>query len=178
MFVELKPEEKIIIILRRYWLIILIQLLKIMVLFILPFLAWLAIFTFLDTQNPLFISLFWLGSAFWWLIMWVLLFLVWIDYYLDIWIITNQRIIDVRQKRLFKREVAELTFLRIQDLTIKIRGVLRTFLNFGTLEIRTAGTFESAQENNIFILEDIHKPSEVQNILSQLHQDFLKKNEH
>jgi hypothetical protein len=176
MFIEFKPGEKVIMVLRRYWLIILIRLLKIALLSILPFLVWPLISFFLEPANSLIASLFWLLAAFWWLLVWTLLFVAWINYYFDIWVVTDQRIIDVRQKKLFKREVAELSFLKIQDLTIKISGAIRTFFNFGTVEIRTAGTFESDKESNVFALKDIHRPSQVQNTISGLLQDFLKQN--
>jgi len=177
MFIELKPNEKIVLVIHRYWLVILFHILKILPLFALPLFSRLMAERLIDTTDPLFSEIFWLASAFWWLFLWGWLGLVWVNYYLDLWIVTNQRIIDVRQKNLFRREVAELTLLKIQDLTTKINGILRTALNFGNLEIRSAGTFEAGQESNIFILEDIAEPSEVQSLLSGLHQDYLKKNE-
>ena len=70
------------------------------------------------------------------------LLLIWTDYYLDMWIITSNRIIDIEQRGLFNREVAEIPLRHVQDVTIEIRGVVETFLKFGTLRIQTAGERE------------------------------------
>lgn len=176
MFFILKPNEKIIISLRRHWLVLTFVLLKIMPLFLLPFLAWFFILFNAEFNNLLIRQLFWLISSFWWLFCWAMMAIVWINYYLDLWVITNQRVVSAYQKGLFRREVSELSFSRIQDSTVDVGGIIKTFINYGDLEVRTAGTFESAQETNVFIMQDIPKPYHVQNILSKIHQDFVKTN--
>ncbi len=72
----------------------------------------------------------------------VFLFLMWMDYYLDMWIITNERIIDVEQRGLFNRHIAEIPLQHVQDVTIEVRGIIETFLKFGTIRIQTAGERE------------------------------------
>lgn len=67
------------------------------------------------------------------------LFMFWMDYYLDIWIITSERIIDIEQKNLFNREVSEFMLDKVQDITVEIPGVVATFLKYGNLIIQTAG---------------------------------------
>ena len=67
------------------------------------------------------------------------LFFEWTDYYLDTWIITNKRIIDVEQNGLFDRHVAEIPLSRVQDITIEVKGIIETLLHFGTIRIQTAG---------------------------------------
>lgn len=67
------------------------------------------------------------------------LFLSWTDHYLDMWIVTDRRIIDIEQYGLFSREVSEIPLERVQDVTIEIHGVFETFLKFGTIRIQTAG---------------------------------------
>ena len=176
MFFILKPDEKIILSLRRHWFVLTLVLARIIPLFALPFIVWGVVSLRFDLSEPLLKNLFWLGSSLWWLFLWAGLTIVWINYYLDLWIITNQRVVSAYQKGLFKREVSELSFSRIQDLTDDVKGVIKTFLNYGSLEVRTAGTFESGQDNNVFVLQDIPKPYEVQNALSQIHHDFVKNN--
>src|SRR3990172_10632327 len=39
---------------------------------------------------------------------WIFFFMIWIDYYFDVWIITNLRIVNIEQKGLFNRMVSEM----------------------------------------------------------------------
>ena len=71
-----------------------------------------------------------------------LLFYAWIDYYLDTWIITDTRVIDIEQNGFFSREVSEIPLSRVQDVTIDVHGLIPTLLKFGTIRLQTAGERE------------------------------------
>ncbi len=73
-------------------------------------------------------------------VLWVVGFVVWTDYYLDMWLLTDKRLIGVEQKGLFSREVSSLRLDRIQDIKVEISGVLDTFLHIGTVHVQTAGS--------------------------------------
>jgi uncharacterized membrane protein YdbT with pleckstrin-like domain len=179
MFFELKEDEKIILTLRRHWFVLTMSLIWFLPAFLAPFIIRFLIPFYFETQNSIFMSFFWLFSSLWWLFSWIALAVTWINLYLDYWIITNQRVVSTYQKGLFRREVSELSFSRIQDLTVSVKGIVKTFLNYGSLEIRTAGTFDTAhepKEENVFILEDIPCPYEIQNTLSRIHHDFVSTN--
>ncbi|OIO48543.1 MAG: hypothetical protein AUJ32_00355 [Parcubacteria group bacterium CG1_02_40_82] len=176
----LKQDEKVILVLHRHWLVLSLVLLRVIPLFFLPLLVWLVLSRFIGTieaQELLVSRSFWLFSSLWWLFLWASLATLWVNYYLDYWIITNQRLISTYQNGLFRREVSELNLTRIQDLSVNVKGVLETFFNYGDLEIRTAGTFENrgAEDPNVFIFKDIGNPYQVQNTLSKIHHDFLNK---
>lgn len=72
------------------------------------------------------------------LLLWIIFMMFWTDYYLDVWLITNHRVIDIEQKGLFSRRVSAFRFNQIQDVTAEVPGVLATFVDFGTVKIRTA----------------------------------------
>lgn len=61
-------------------------------------------------------------------------------FYLDIWIITNDRLVDVRQNSLFSRTVAELDLYKIQDVTSEVKGVFASLFNYGNVYLQTAGS--------------------------------------
>lgn len=84
------------------------------------------------------------------------LFLMLMDYYLDVWIITSQRIINIDQITLFSREVSEIPMNRVQDVTIDVKGVMATLFKFGTIRIQTAGEREFAARNipHLYELKD------------------------
>lgn len=91
----------------------------------------------------------------WLLALWVGGYLVWLDHHLDIWIVTNERLIDVEQKGVFSREVSSLRFDRIQDITAEVDGVLATMLKFGDIKVQTAG------DTNEFTITNIATPQHV-----------------
>lgn len=66
-------------------------------------------------------------------------FIVWLDFYLDVGIVTSERVIDIDQQGLFKRNIAELDTQMVQDVTSDKRGVLQTIFDFGNVIIQTAG---------------------------------------
>jgi|SRR3989344_427606 len=70
---------------------------------------------------------------------WSILFIKWVNYALDIWIVTKTRIFDIEQHALFFRDVSEFRLDRIQDITVEVNGVIPTFLDFGDVHVQTAG---------------------------------------
>ncbi len=67
------------------------------------------------------------------------LFIAWVDYYLDVGIVTDKRIIDIDQRGLFRRNVAELDCKMVQDINADKTGILQTLFNFGDVIVQTAG---------------------------------------
>lgn len=86
----------------------------------------------------------------------------WIDFYYDIHIVTNRRIIDIDQNGLFSRQINELTLDHIEDVSAKIDGVFPTFFNYGDVHIQTAG----ARAN--FTLDKIPYPRNVAALIVDL----------
>lgn len=96
----------------------------------------------LDIMMKLFVSVYYLG-------IWIFIFSQFMDYYLDINIVTNDRIIDTEQKGLFGRLISELDLTRVQDVHSEIKGVIPTMLNYGTVEVQTAATEENFKFDQI-----------------------------
>lgn len=138
----LNPEEKIIIVIRKHWFVMA----RTAVIFVILLLIPSVVLTLLSVVSPPNVvpleSLINFGLSLYFLVLLVFLFMLWMDYYLDIWIITNERIIDVNQKGLFNRTISEIPVKNVQDVIIEVHGVLETLLKFGTLKIQTAGPTE------------------------------------
>jgi uncharacterized membrane protein YdbT with pleckstrin-like domain len=73
------------------------------------------------------------------LFLWLYAFFIWIDYYFDVWVITNERVLNVEQKGLFTRIISEVHLGRVQDVTTKVEGFLPTLLHYGDIFVQTAG---------------------------------------
>lgn len=93
---------------------------------------------------------------------WVLLYGFWLDYFLDYYMVTNKRLVDVEQSGLFSRTIAEQPLYRIQDVTSEVRGVLPSMLGYGSVFIQTAGTKER------FVFEEVPHPEEVVRLILSL----------
>lgn len=107
-------------------------------------------------------NIFFLLTAIYCGFIWIFAFMEWLDYYLDILIITNKRIMNVKQMGLFHRVVSELELERIQDITSFVDGPVQTFFDFGSLEIQTAS------EENKIEPKDIPHPVRVRRKIMEL----------
>lgn len=95
----------------------------------------------------------------------------WIDYYLDVTIVTRENLINIKQNELFSRSVAEQSLLRVQDVTAKQKGFFQSNFNCGTVIVETAGS----QPN--FTMPDIPDPLVVANTIMRMHEELLQEHE-
>lgn len=99
------------------------------------------------------------------LFLWVYLFLIWIDVYFDVWIITNERIVNIEQKGLFVRHISELRFSQVQDVTSEVEGIIPSILDYGEVFVQTAG------EQTRFIFRNVPNPIGIKDLVVRLASD-------
>jgi hypothetical protein len=104
----------------------------------------------------------------WIIFIWIWLFVLWTDYYLDVWVVTNKKIIDVEQFGLFNRKVSVLNLDKIQDVNFNVHGFISTMLNIGSISVQTAGI------EKLFTIKGIHNPIHIHAQLSQALSDYKK----
>lgn len=75
------------------------------------------------------------------LLLWLVFFMLWTDYYLDAWFVTNLRVIAIEQRGLFNRRISTFRLDMIQDVTVEVPGILATALHFGTVKVSTASDY-------------------------------------
>ena len=97
-----------------------------------------------------------------------MLFLIWTDYYLDLWTITNRRIIAIDQRGLFRRAVASFRYERLQDINIEINGFIATMLDFGELRAQTASAYRDA-----FEIKGIPHPRDIKALILRAADDLI-----
>jgi len=61
----------------------------------------------------------------------------WIGWYYSVYVLTSHRIIIIRQRGLFDRQVSELTLNNIQNVNYHIKGFLAAVFKFGDITIET-----------------------------------------
>lgn len=178
LFPNQKTDEKILMLLRRHWTLALAINVKYTIIMLLPFiLIWLtSIFSPHTIDNlvtgtfsyPLTIMVLSLIYLF----VWIFFFHAWIDYYLDVWIVTNERVVNIEQKGLFSRSVSEMKLFRVQDVKAEVHGIIPTIFHYGEVTIQTAGS-------EIFaIFKQVPAPYEVSQEVSKLVERNKKLHQH
>ena len=92
--------------------------------------------------STLFASIFYLGIG-------LFYYTYLVNYYLDLLVITNDRLLHIEQEGIFARTISEVDLYKIQDITSSIEGFLPSMLNYGDLLIQTAGALEKFYITNI-----------------------------
>jgi hypothetical protein len=97
-----------------------------------------------------------------WLIFWAIkAYFAWYRYQNDIWVVTNQRVIDSVKKHWFHHQMASADLVDVEDISTRKEGVFPTMFNFGDLLLQTAG------EQSKFVLSGIPEPSKVLALVDQ-----------
>lgn len=91
----------------------------------------------------------------------------WVEYYYDVWIVTNKRLIDVEQVSLFNHVTSELRLDKIQDVTVEIKGLLPSMFHYGNIYVQTAGAIQR------FSFEEVPNPQQIKTLIIGL-QDQLE----
>jgi len=160
----LEPGEHVVKEARKHWFLFLGELLPFAILIVLPFaLPKLLVLVppvasyaaFFDYQTVL-------GRAalgVWLLIFWTSAWGAFTRYFLNAWILTNMRIVNIKQRRYFSREVSSLFLSRVQDVTTDVTGVLPSLLGIGDIKVQTAG------EDVEFVMKGIPRPEQMRDII-------------
>lgn len=144
--IQLNVGERVVRYVRRHWFILATQLALPVVLAILPY----AVYALVASPSfPLtlpnlapYMPMLIFGYAAWLLLLWMLAFNIWTHHYLDILVLTNERIILIDQRGLFHRTVSSFRLERMQDMYVEVHGIIATFLDFGTVHAETASHSE------------------------------------
>src|SRR3989344_2647576 len=160
---NLLPDEKIVLRRRRHWFVITLELAPLVIAAFVP-----PMFITVGSSIPQ-VSLIMLGftelAAFalfaWWLFLWMIFFVVWTNYYLDVLLVTNKRVIDIEQLGLFARDIVEVRMENVEDIKTEVLGLVSSILDMGNLNIQTAG------ESREVIVKNIPNPHEVRDVIAR-----------
>lgn len=163
--IELEADEKIITTARKHWFIIGVQLAITILFALFPVFCLFGILAlpptsgvtaFFETNTALVLFF----TAAWLLLSTMAATATWTSYFLDLWVITDRRIIIIDQDGFFRRRIGSFRLERLQDIQVNITGLIPTLLDFGTIRAQTA----SATENN-FESPGLPHPRELQSVI-------------
>lgn len=171
---QLVGDERVVLFLRRHWFVLFTKYLLMFALALIPFVA----YYLFDNVFVGFIAnetakaIVTLVASVYYLFIWVTCFTIFIDYYLDIWIVTSHRIIDIEQKGLFNHQVAEQSLDMVQDVSSRVKGVVPTLLDYGVVLVQTAGT------RTLFEFKQVAEPAAVARTISTLAEEYRTQHKH
>lgn len=161
---ELEPGEHVVKESRKHWFVFLIVLLPYVIIAAIPF-AIPKIVTLVPqlTQYATFLNyhtvIFHTILGIWLLITWTGAWSAFTRYYLNVWVLTNLRIVDIKQHGYFSREVSSLFLSRVQDVTTDVTGFLPSILGMGTIVVQSAGAVDE------FRMQGIPRPEQMRDII-------------
>ncbi len=169
---DFREGERVVTVVRHHWFVLFRETAGLVILFFVPFFLIPLAFSFALQGNavpaiPGGAVLFF--SCLWTLIIWHMLFARWTDYYYDIWVITNWRIIDIDQKGFFNRNVSTLLTLdHIEDVETQTTGIIGSLLNFGHIQVQTAAA------QRAFNIDDVPNPNDVERVLRNAQEEQIR----
>lgn len=168
-----RSNEHTILLMRRHWIVWTKFIIQLAFFNLVPaiffLIAYYGFSVTISADGPLFIAIVLLLS-FYYLGTWLMYFHQFVDYRLDVWILTDQRIINIEQEGLFARVFSELNIAKVQDVTSELKGHAQTFLDYGNVYIQTAG------ERQRFIFEHVPHPEEISRLIVKANDAALKLN--
>ncbi len=87
----------------------------------------------------------------------------WIGWYYSVFIVTDQRLVQITQKGMFNRSVVDLNLGQIQMVNYQVAGFQETLLGYGTIMMQTyVGDL---------VIHDVHHPAKIQKKLLSILRD-------
>ena len=161
---ELEPGEHVVKEVRKHWFLFLGELLPYAILAVVPFaLPKLLVLAPPVAQYAAYFDyrseLGRVGLGVWLLVTWTSAWGALTRYFLNAWVLTNQRIVTIKQRRYFYREVSSLFLSRVQDVTTNVRGVVSSLLGIGDIKV------QSAAEDVEFVMRNIPRPEQMRDLI-------------
>ena len=140
--IKQKSYEHIVHVVRRHPVTFIPRFLFTFLLLFVPFIVYRLIgslFPFLfSDQNTFALAI--LSTTIYLLAIYLFFYTEFVDYFLDMWIVTNDRIIDIEQQGVFSRTIVELDLFQIQDVKATVSGVFPTLFHYGDIHVTTASS--------------------------------------
>ncbi len=126
---NLRPWEKVIMLVKRHWIVYII----LWIYLLLNIIITVTIYSILWIN-----SITHLANIIIWLIFSLFLYIEWLNHELDMYVVTNNRVIWIEQIAFLNRAVSECNLWQVQEVNSKTSWLFANILNYWTLSIQTA----------------------------------------
>jgi hypothetical protein len=109
-------------------------------------------------------------NIFWYLLTFGFIFQNFLNWYFNVYIITNKKIVDVDFHGILSKNISEAALRNVEDVTSNVTGTLRIVFNYGHVFIQTSA------EKREFDFEDVANPSKVRDLIADLAMEVKNGN--
>lgn len=162
-------DEKVILLLRKHWIVDLFILVSTLLVVCWPFLLYVLINNFISIPPTIYMDIAIVIMHLYMLFALFIYYVKWIDHRFDLIIFTDRRMVDVNQTRLFNRKVSEANLAQIQDVASEIKGFIGSILNYGSINITTAGP-----DGHVFEMDFVRWPNLVASTIIELRDNYTR----
>lgn len=160
---QMRPGEKLLMKLHRHWIVFVFKI---------GYIMWLLITTLIilmmkGTLVAIFgTAIFWWTLSLYWMFFLTFILVSWVSDELDLFLITDQRIIGIEQVSALSRRVTECGLNRVQEVNAEVTGILQTVLHYWHVHIHTAS------ENSDMIVSFAPNPVENGNRINTIINEY------
>ncbi len=166
----LRENEQIIMTLHRHWIILVFHFFSLFSL-IASSIVLLAYQT--SIVEIVWSAVYWGGISIYWIIFLTFILILWINDELDLFIITDTRVIWIEQISVLSRTVTEFSLDRVQEVNAHTAGIIQTLFWYGDVHIHTA-----SDTSNIIVKyapDPIESARKINNIIQEHRMHHMVK---
>ena len=150
-------REKVILLLRQHWMTQVKWVVTAVVMVFLPIsLIWIPLINFMPANFQF------MAVVMWYLLVLAFVYEEFISWFYHVFIITDERVIDIDFHHIIYKEISEAKIDNIEDVTFTQGGMARSWFNYGDVSLQTAA------EKREFTIEAVPEPYKVVKILNEL----------
>lgn len=165
-FKEQFDDEEVLMVFRKHPIVMRKGLILASIGLLIPMLFILAL-TFIFANNPErlpSVNSFYIALGLGFVVAFFIMLPFWISWHYTVYIVTDQRLIQITQKGLFKRSMVALGLDQVQMVNYEINGFIETVFGFGTMVLQTfVGSLT---------IHDVHHPAKIQKELLHTLRDL------
>lgn len=159
-FTEQDDEEEIILVMRPHWFTNVVWIITTTIMLMVPNLV-----KFLPVWEGVPLRYQLLGILFWYMVTLAYALESFLSWYFDVYIITDERVIDIEFNNLLDKKFAETKISMIQDVSSRVAGISQTMFNYGDVRIQTAAEIPE------LCFERVPNPDKVIKVLQMMRQE-------
>ena len=116
--------------------------------------------TYIQPNNPPSLNFFFLSIIGSFVLAAIIFTPSWMSWHFSVFIVTDQRLIQITQKGFFNRSVVDMALRQIQMVNYEVAGLSETLLGFGTIMMQTLV--------GDLVIHDVHHPAKTQKKLLEI----------
>lgn len=162
------PGETVLLLLRKHWITNIVWIFTSIVFIITPIIFFPVLIININLGQYISMPAISFISIFWYLITFTYIFINFLLWSFNVWIVTDERIVDIVFINLLNKKYAETRIAKIEDITMRTGGFIRSVFDFGDVYVQTAA------KEAVFLFSAVPHPEKVVRIINEL----MGKEEH